>query len=93
MPITRIIHYRARSGVEEALHNALLETVPAVANAKGCLKVRMLPSLDDAAEFVFVEEWESIEAHKEAASQYPPEVLAKVAALLATPPQSSYYAG
>lgn len=93
MPVTRIVHYRARPGVEEALHNALLETIPAIANAEGCRKVRMLPSLDDGAEFVLVEEWESIEAHKEAASAFPDDLMAKVATLLVNPPRSSYYAG
>lgn len=93
MPITRIVHYRARPGAEEALHNALLETVPMIANAEGCLKVRMLSSLDDGAEFVMYEEWESIKSHRAAAAGFPAALAATAAALLAVPPKSSYYAG
>lgn len=93
MPVTRIVHYRARPGVEEALHNALLKTVPVIANAKGCLKVRMLSSLDDGAEFVMYEEWETIEAHRTAAAGFSARFASKAASLLAAPPRSSYYAG
>lgn len=92
MTVTRIAHYRARTGVEEALHNALLEAIPAIANAEGCVKVRMLPSLDDAAEFALFEEWRSIEAHRAAAAGLPPALLDKITALLAAPAKSSYYA-
>lgn len=92
MTVTRIVHYRARPGVEEALHNALLEAVPAIASSPDCLKVRMLPSLDDGAEFALYEEWTSIEAHRAAAGM-PLALLAKINALLAGPAKSSFYAG
>lgn len=92
MTVTRIVHYRARPGVEEALHNALLEAVPSIANSPGCVKVRMLPSLDDGAEFALYEEWTSIEARR-AAVGVAPTLLAKINALLAAPAKSSFYAG
>lgn len=93
MTVTRIIHFRAKPGVEEALHKALLETAPVIANAKGCQKVRILPSLDDGAEFVVYEEWDSIEAHRAAAEKFPADVAEKVTSLLAATPRADYYAG
>lgn len=93
MPVTRIVHYRARPGVEEAPRNALLEAAPVIANAKGCLKVRMLSSLDDGAEFALYEEWETIEAPRAAAAGFPAALAAKAASLLAAPPRSSDHAG
>lgn len=93
MTVTRITHYRARAGAEEALHSALLEAVPVIANGDGCFKVRLLSSLDDPAEFILHEEWTSIDAHRAAASALPAVLFEKIGALTAAPPKGGYFAG
>lgn len=93
MTVIRISHYQAKPGAEEALHNALLEAIPVIASGQGCRKVRMLPSLDDGAEFIIYEEWETIDAHRAASAAVPATVLSKVMSLVLRPPKSSYYSG
>jgi quinol monooxygenase YgiN len=93
MAVTRINRFHAKPGMEEALHGALLSLVPSIANLKGCLKVRLLSSLDDPADFIVYEEWASIEAHKSAVKAAPPAAFAKIMPLLAATPRGDYYAG
>ena len=93
MAVTRINKFTARAGAEEALHNALLEIVPVIANADACRKVRMLSSLDRPGDFIVYEEWDSVEAHKKAARQIPAAHIAKITALLEGAPEGDYYAG
>lgn len=93
MSVTRIMRFRARSGYEEALHNVLLALVPAVANAPGCARVRLLSSLDDPRDFLLYEEWASVEAHKASANAIMPEIQSRTASLAENTPSGDYYAG
>lgn len=93
MTITRIHRFRAKSGMEEALHNLLLSAIPAIAEASDCLKVRLLSSLDDPADFLIYEEWTSIEAHKAAAMNLSGDTISQIASLVAETPRGDYYAG
>jgi quinol monooxygenase YgiN len=93
MTITRITRFRARSGMEEALHNALLALVPIIANALGVIRVRLLSSLDDPRDFLLHEEWDSVESHKAAARGLIPEIHTKTVGLVADTPAGDYYAG
>ena len=93
MKVTRISCYRAKTGAEEALQTALLALAPAIANADGCGKVRILSSLDDPAEFALYEEWKSIEAHRKAAAQFPVDLIARVNELIDAPPRANDYSG
>lgn len=93
MTITRIHRFRAKPGMEEALHGVLLSAIPAIAEADGCLKVRLLSSLDDPADFLLYEEWISVEAHKAAAEKALSQTIAKAASIVAETPRGDYYAG
>ncbi|MEX0645721.1 MAG: antibiotic biosynthesis monooxygenase family protein [Parvularculaceae bacterium] len=93
MAVTRINRFIAKPGMEEALHGALLSVVPAIANLKGCLKVRLLSSLDDPADFIGYEEWTSVEAHKSAGKAIAAAEIAKITAIVAATPRGDYYAG
>lgn len=93
MPVTRINRFMAKPGMEEALHGALLSIVPTIANLKDCLKVRLLSSLDDPADFILYEEWTSVDAHKSAAKAIASAEISKITALVAATPRGDYYAG
>lgn len=93
MAILRLNEFRARAGVEEALHSALLQTIPVIANLKGCRHVRLLSCLDDPARYIILEEWDSIEAHKKAAQAIPGDMIAKVLPLLDGTPTGAFYRG
>lgn len=93
MAVLRVIEFQAKPGREEALHSALLAVIPLIANAAGCRKVRLLCGLDDPARYIMIEDWDSIEAHKKAATEIPAGAFAKITPLLKGAPKAAYYQG
>jgi quinol monooxygenase YgiN len=57
-----IAHIKAISGQEQAARNLLLELVEPTRLEPGSISYHLLESNLDPTEFVFVEEWETIEA-------------------------------
>lgn len=91
MPITRINHFEAKPGSEQALFAFLQSIVPLVQSAPGCVSVKLLRGTLDTKRFVLIEEWESIEAHREAAKAIPPQKFTEMAPLAAKPPTGTYF--
>jgi quinol monooxygenase YgiN len=90
--ITRINYFEAKAGSADTLQQLLHAVTVTIQNSVGCVSCRLLRGVDNPAHLTIIEEWESVEAHQEAARRIPPDKLAEVMALLATPPSGSSYA-
>lgn len=93
MSITRINQFEAKAGSEEKLYAFLRSVISVVAACPGCISCRLLRSTENSAGLVIIEEWDSIESHKDAARAIPREKLAEASALVAKPPSGMYYSG
>ena len=85
-PYTVIVVLEAQAGKELQLQSALEAVIKPSRSEKGCLEYRLHQSLDNPAQFVFYENWESKEkhlAHMEEA--YIKELVVTTEALLAKP--------
>lgn len=91
MGIVRINEFKALDGRGEDLHGLLARALPTIEAASGCRSARLLRSDDDATTFVVVEEWDSVEAHRDSLRSIPSEALADALQLLAEPPAGRYY--
>jgi heme oxygenase (mycobilin-producing) len=63
-----------------------------IEDSEGCRSCRLLQDLDDERSSVFIELWDSVEAHRASANDIPREQLEEIMQLLASPPQSRYFA-
>ncbi len=91
MGITRINHFTAKPGVEKNLHAFLSSVIATIANCHGCISCKLLQGAEDPSQLAIIEEWESIESHKAAASAIPPEKLSEAMSMFAEPPVGIYY--
>ena len=91
MPITRINTFEAKSGQAAELRNFLGSVIDLIIGAAGCRFVELLVSRDDPARLAIVEVWDSVEAHKAAASRIPADLMKKAMTLFASPLAGTYY--
>lgn len=85
-------HYKmtGASGQGEALRDALAGLATHVRLGPGCIGVELLRDDANPESFVFIEKWESIDAHKNARNHLPKACIDPVHAALATPPEGIY---
>lgn len=91
MTITRINRFEAKEGFEDELFEFLRSVISIIQESPGCLSCRLLRSLDSPAHLAIIEEWESVEAHQNAAKAIPPEKMNEAMTLFAGPPTGTYY--
>jgi quinol monooxygenase YgiN len=91
MTITRINQFEAKKDFEEKLFEFLRSVVSVIKNSPGCRSCQLLRSTDNPGHLAIIEEWESIEAHQNAAKAIPPEKLNQAMAMFAKPPSGTYY--
>lgn len=91
MLITRINEFHAASEKAHALRAFLSDVIDLIRDAAGCRSVELLVGHDDDSRVAIIEVWESVDAHRAAASRIPPAKLAEVQPLLAEPPKGRYY--
>ena len=91
MAITRINQFEAKKDHEEKLFEFLQSVISVIKECPGCKSCRLLRSTDNPAQLAIIEEWESIEAHQNAAKAIPPEQMKQAMALFARPPTGMYY--
>ena len=89
--ITRLNDFRAAPGKETDLRDFLKSIIGLIRDAPGCRDVALLLDQEDAAHFVIVEEWDSVDAHKASVSRIPPGKIGEVRNLIASPPVGRYY--
>jgi quinol monooxygenase YgiN len=92
MAVVRHYLLRAAEGRSAALSAALLALAQEVRALPGCSGVECLIDTADADRFVFIERWDSVEAHKAAGALLPKAAMAPVMAALADRPTGSYLA-
>lgn len=90
MSVARHYVMIAKPGESAALETALSDLADKVRTVPGSEGVDMLRDVADEHRFVFIEKWESVEAHKNAGQHLPREVLAPLGAVLAGPPEGAY---
>jgi quinol monooxygenase YgiN len=91
MNITRINKFQAHEEQAQALRDLLDSFIPIIRGSVGCLDCQVLQNLDDPAQIVVIEIWESIGAHQASAKNIPSNALEKAMTLMAGPPESAYY--
>ena len=91
MSVTRINDFRAKEGKAGALLAFLGQIIPSITSSKGCLSCKLLQSQDNPARFVVLEVWDSIESHKAAVKDIPPDAFATVMELLDGRPSGEYF--
>lgn len=93
MSVTRINEFTASLGNEERLCNLLKSVVSYITGCDGCLSCELLRVQDSASEFVIIEKWLSIDAHKKSLADYPKESMQSAMVLFAAPPSGKYCYG
>jgi quinol monooxygenase YgiN len=91
MSVTRINDFRAKEGKADALRALLMQVIPSIASLKGCLSCKLLQSQDTPSRFVVLEVWDSVDSHKAAVKDIPPEMLMAVIELLDGRPSGEYF--
>ena len=91
MSVTRINDFRAKEGKTEALRAFLGQIIPSIASSKGCLSCKLLQSQDSLSRFVVLEVWDSVESHKAAVNDIPPEMFMTVMELVDGRPSGEYF--
>lgn len=90
MSVARIYRMTAAEGQGDALAAALEGLVPAVLAQPGCTGIDTFRDLENPNLFLFIEKWESVDAHKAGLGALPADVLPPVMAALAGPPEGTY---
>jgi len=91
MSIARIGETQAKPESVEALRDFLISIMPGIKSSQGCESVTLYQSQDDPTKLTMIEVWNSIESHRASVKNIPPEMLAEIRPLLASPPSGSYY--
>jgi quinol monooxygenase YgiN len=91
MTVARLYIMHAKEGHDGALEAALSYLASGVRTVKGCEGVELLRDTGNEHRFVFIEKWESEEAHGSSFGSLPEGVMAPVMAALDGPPDGSYF--
>lgn len=91
MTIARLYIMNAKEGHDAALESALDYLAKGVRTVKGNEGVELLRDTGNERRFIFIEKWESEEAHGSSFSSLPEGVLEPVMAALDGPPDGSYF--
>lgn len=92
MSITFIGYSQAKPEAIESLRDFLLTVVqPAVRGSEGNESCQMWQSQDDPTQFVVMEVWESVVAHRASIKNITQEEINEYMKLVAAAPRGSYY--
>jgi quinol monooxygenase YgiN len=92
MAVVRHYLMQAADGQGEALSAALTALAQEVRALPGCSGVECLIDMANADQIVFIERWDSVEAHKAASALLPKNVMTTVMAALTERPVGRYLA-
>jgi quinol monooxygenase YgiN len=91
MTIARTYFMHAKEGHGAALEAALTALADAVRPIAGCSGVDLLRDMVDDRRFLFIEKWDSKEAHENGGNSLPKDALTPVMAVLDGPPDGAYF--
>jgi quinol monooxygenase YgiN len=90
MTIARIYRMQAAEGRGDELAQALADLATIVTGIAGCHGADLIRDVAAPEQFLFIEKWDSIEAHKAGGAALPKGSFAAVGAAMAGPPESAY---
>jgi quinol monooxygenase YgiN len=90
MSVTRINTFEARDGEAGKLHAFIKSFVPVIEGSQGCESCQVLRSQEDPNQFLVIERWSSVDAHKESLKNIPAD-FGLIKPMLANPPHGSYF--
>lgn len=90
MTVARHYIMHAAEGKDSVLETALYQLADAVRGIPGSEGVELLRDVGNERRFVFIEKWESVDAHKAAGDHLPKDALAPVMGALDGPPDGAY---
>ncbi|HEX7784032.1 MAG TPA: antibiotic biosynthesis monooxygenase family protein [Sphingobium sp.] len=91
MTVARTYFMHAKEGHNATLETALIALADAVRPIAGCKGVELLRDLGNERRFLFIEKWDSEDAHKEGGKSLPKEAFGPVMAVLDGPPDGSWF--
>lgn len=92
MTVARIYYMHAKEGMSAELEQGLRNLVDMVMdNLEGCRGVEVLRDMGNERRFMFIERWDSEEAHKAGAAAFAKLDMGSVMASLDGPPDGSYF--
>jgi quinol monooxygenase YgiN len=91
MAIARHYMMQAAPGQEKALEAILLTLAEMAGSMGGCLGVQLLHDAGNAARFILIEKWESVDAHAAAVAGFSRETGKALRATLAHPLEGAYF--
>lgn len=91
MTVARHYIMHAAEGHDATLETALRQLADAVRGLPGSEGVELLRDVGNERRFIFIEKWESVDAHKGAGAHLPKEALAPVMGALEGPPDGAYF--
>ena len=92
MSIAYLGRSQAKPDQVDAFRQFLVRVVaPGVTACAGCQSYQLFQSETEPAEFIGIEIWDSVEAHRSAVVDISPESIAEFMQLVAAPPSGSYY--
>ncbi len=92
MSITYLGHTQAKTDhIETLRHFLVTQVLPSVRASEGNESCQMFQSQTDPSQFVVIEVWASVEAHRASIKNIPPESINQYLTLVAAPPSGSYY--
>ena len=91
MSVTRVSNFVAAKGKEKALFDLLTSIMPYIENSVGCESAKLMSAIDDENLFMVIEEWQTIEHHKQSVENFPKEAMQAAMPLFAKPPQGNYF--
>ena len=91
MSVARIGETQPKPETAEALRDFLISIMTGIKSSLGCESVTLYQSQDDPTKFTMIEIWNSVESHQASVRNIPPETLAEIRPLLASPPRGEYH--
>lgn len=91
MTVARLYIMHAKEGLDGAMEAALLGLADVVRPVPGCVGVELLRDMGNERRFIFIEKWESEEAHGSALANLPKGALDGVMAAIDGPPDGAYF--
>jgi quinol monooxygenase YgiN len=92
MRIAYIGHSQSKPDQVDAFRTFLTTVVaPGVSGSAGCEAYQLFQSESDPTQFVGIEIWTSVEAHRAAVVNITPESIAEFRQLVPAPPTGGYY--
>ncbi len=92
MTVARVYYMHAKEGLSAELETGLRKLIDQIIdNIDGCRGVELLRDLGNERRFLFIERWDSVEAHKAGGPAFKKLDMGSVMAAIDGPPDGGYF--